>query len=271
MPPAEQQWIGFPPPLLGLEPMRLPVLFNEDGLLSVNVPGDVQTMPDPFYPKVPALVDAINYQAANGKPELQRLGIGEDGVRGIHSVEPEISGVSLMAKDEASLEFYRNALGSNLIHFTFDLVAVQAPDVTSLSCDLPLARHLHDQRVIVSHTTGKKSSTEFYRLGRRNKYTQWEARTTYPRMHQVIIHGREVGIVILADTRYGFQDPFHLSTFHHGPKKGAPKQGAVPLFAAAAIHLREVSGPLASGGTFRIAAEPPRRFRTLLKQLERHA
>lgn len=217
------------------------------------------------------MAESINWQADREKPELQRLGIGREGVRAVFTLEPEISGVGLFSVGEAAGEFYRNAFGSELMEFVFDLVAVQAPQEDEARCDLPIARHGHEARMLISHQSGKKSFTEFRRLGRRGRYTMWEARTRFPRLHQIALHGREVGIVILAEGRYSLQEPFHLFQIHKQNRNVQPGPRDRALFEGAAIHLREIRGPRADGGEFRIAAEPPRRFKTLLKQIERYA
>ena len=84
--------LGFPVPLLGMQPVRLPVLFDDGELLALAKPAGVLVQSDPWYANLPELVEAIRFQAHDGKPEFQRLNIGPEGLWAVTDLDPECYG-----------------------------------------------------------------------------------------------------------------------------------------------------------------------------------
>ena len=62
--------VGFPPPLLGEAPIRLPILKDTDGWLAIEKPAGVGMRAHPWDERTPDLDSALNAQLENGKPEL---------------------------------------------------------------------------------------------------------------------------------------------------------------------------------------------------------
>lgn len=249
-----------------MRPLRLPVLWRHELGFALNMPPGIQILPDNWYPATPLLAESINYQAAQGKPELRRLGVTAAGVTAAYTMEPEISGVALFAFGPEGGEFWRNAYGSEMFTLRFEFIAERAPDVEELNCDLPIARHSTEKRVLVSHRTGKKTQTRFRRLERLGRFSRWEASTSFYRMHQLPIHAREAGLSVLGDELYGDSQPLYLSSIKRGFRTSKSKEEA-PLYEGCPIHLDELVVPLPDGGSTTIKAPLPNRYEVLLKRL----
>lgn len=258
--------IGFPPPLLGMRSTRLPVLWSDRIGLALNKPAGIQILPDNWYPRAPLLADSINYQAAKGKPELRRLGIPKEGVRAIYTMEPDVSGVALFATDPELGEFWSNAYGSEGFELTFHFLSSKTVGRETLECDLPIARHNRENRVLVSHSTGKKAFTRFRRLQSIGRYHLWEAVTRYYRMHQLPLHALEVGLDVVGDTFYSRSEPIYLSQIKRHYRQGKDEIER-PLYPHAALHLVNLRVPMPDGGLFDISAPVPDRMGVLLKKL----
>lgn len=233
------------------------------------MPNDVQILMDNWYPRTPMLAESITYQAAQGKPELERLGVSKNGVTAIYSMEPDLSGVALFATDPETAEFWRNSYGSDGFTLKIHFVAETASPGDEAECDLPLARHFRDKRCVVSHTTGKKTQTHFRRLEVMGRFSLWEATTHFYRMHQLPVHALEVGMTILGDTTYSSSRPLFLSELKRSyrPSKGKEE---TPLYEGMAMHLAELTVPRPgseSGETLTIRAPYLSRFEVLLKRL----
>lgn len=250
-----------------MRPQRLPVIWRGQAGFALNMPPGVQILPDNWYPRTPLLAESINYQVAQGKGEMQRLGIPDTGAIAIYSMEPDISGVALFAFDGTGGEFWRNAYGSGMFELRIEFFAEQGPDVDELSTDLPLARHMTENRMLVSHRTGKKAQTTFRRLETLGRFSRWEAITSFYRMHQVLVHAQEVGIPVLGDTVYGNSRPLYLSSLKRSYRPSKKKEEA-PLYDGCPMHLRAVTIPLPEGGTTTIEAPLPNRYAVLLKRLQ---
>lgn len=194
--------VGFPPPLLGPEPWRLPVGSPAAGLLALALPGGMLSDADPLYPDRPTVVGALQAQLRAGKPELERLGM--EVALGVNFVEPECGGVLLVAVTRAAVDRWRNALGSGQLRFYYYLVTWADPAREGVfECDLPLARHRREARMLVSHQTGKQAFTSFRRLSCSGELELWEATTAFPRIHQIRLHAHERGLAVPGERLYG--------------------------------------------------------------------
>ncbi len=250
-----------------MRPLRLPVIWKNEAGFALDMPAGVQILPDNWYPRTPLLAESINYQAAQGKPEMQRLGIPESGATAIYSMEPDMSGVALFAFDSETAEFWRNAYGSEQFELQIEFIAERGPQSNELTCDLPIARHASENRVLISHNTGKKAFTAFRLLENiGQRFSRWEAKIRFYRMHQVFIHALECGIPILGDRQYARSTPLYLSSLKRGYRPSRHKEEA-PLYDGCPLHLRRVTLPLPGGDTTTIEAPLPNKYKVLIKRL----
>ncbi len=195
--------IGFPPPLLGETPQRLPVLADTAEWLALEKPAGVGTRAHPWDHQVPDLDHALNLQLQAGKPELQRLGATLFG--SVYYLDPGIQGVAIFAKSRDALAELRNRFGSGEGRFVFRFVAHAGPaEAGHLESDAPLLPHRVKPKMIPSTAKGKKCATRFVRLAAsEGGWAYWEARTNFFRPHQVRAHAAVCEIPVLGDKLYG--------------------------------------------------------------------
>jgi len=254
--------LGFPVPLLGMQPVRLPILFDDGELLALPKPAGVLVQPDPWYPKLPTLVDAIRFQARDGKPELQRLNIGPEGLWAVTDLDPECYGAVLFSRQRQVAEEMKSSLGSGNFSFSFKILSQGGRKEDSFECDLPLARHRDHKRVLVSHTTGKRTLTRFSRVEKSGNFQEWELETPFPRRHQLLVHPLEKGLPVLGDARYARENPVLLSRLkrNYQYKRDVDER---PLYDGPAYFLEQIR---VSEELVISCPEPPK-WRGLIKQL----
>lgn len=257
--------LGFPAPLLGLEAVRLPVVYDEGALMALLKPVGVLVQADSWYPKLPVMVEAIRYQAAQGKPEFQNLSIPEAGLWAVNDIDPELSGPVLFARSKDPAEELKNKLGSGAFSFEFDFLSKRSLPSEPSTCELPLARHNQLPRMLVSQTSGKKSRTTFCGLGEVGSHCLMRAQTAFPRRHQVLLHALECGFPVLGDRLYARSAEPMLSEIKRDYRIRKNREER-PLFDGPACFLSAIILPDGS----RINALPPARWPGLLKQLEKH-
>jgi len=257
--------LGFPAPLLGERPLRLPVVFDDGDLLALTKPSGVLVRQDSWYPRIPVLVEAILYQAAADKPEFTRMGIPKTGLWAVNDLDPECLGPVLFARNRDTAEALRDACGSNQVTFDYELIG-KGPGLTfPISCGLPMSRHHTERRMLVSHTTGKKAETVFEFMRNLGKYQLVSARTTYTRHHQLLLHAVESGFRVLGDTLYsGIPLPF----LSHMKKDYRPRKDRdeMPLYPGPAYRLKSIHLP----DSRTVECPAPRKWSALARQLSRH-
>lgn len=256
--------IGFPPPLLGEAPWRMPILAQdpEQSWFALNKPANIALRDFPWDRHLPNMDAALNRQLQAGKPELLRR--NADLFGSIYYLDPCISGVALFAENRVRLSELRNAFGSGDLQFYFTFIAKADPSALAepLCAEAPLLVHNTKPKMIPSTAKGKKARTHFQPLSNdAGPYCLWQAKTAFFRPHQVRAHAATHGIPVIGDALYGAEALPAPITRAHGRKRVELTQETAD--AALPIHLQRVC--LADGRT--IEAPYPRHFLHLLRRL----
>ncbi|MDR1435514.1 MAG: hypothetical protein LBI77_03880 [Puniceicoccales bacterium] len=191
-------------------------------------------------PKLEIIAQKNNYFAIN---RLANTAIPFPEAQSIYSLDRELSGVVLLAKDKETRSILRNVFGSNRAMFSFTLVAKTISTLADeIVCDLPIAQHCQRDFMVISNRTGKKSSTKFRKLEVTKYYTTWSAETYFLRRHQIRLHAHEMGIPIFGEDTYDQIPVPFLSDFKRHIKlnrKGTPSS----LYPSPCIHLSKIDFP----------------------------
>ena len=196
-------FLSFPAGLLSAEPLRLPILRQTGNWLALHKPAGLAAIRRGYgKEKGFAIGDALRCECERGKPQLEAHGF--DGIHSLCAPACEVEGIYLLAKNPASRKALRDAMGSGHFRFYYQFWSVNRPDLPeSMECQLPVARHRHEDRALVSHRTGKKTTTHFRRLATLPGADLWQSDSTFDRWHQVRLHASELGIPPLLDELYG--------------------------------------------------------------------
>ena len=143
-------YVGFPVPLLGPTPLRLPVLSNGRGVVALEKPAVLLATAHPWYAHFPNIADALGSQIRQSKPELTRLGIPY--AKAIYHLDAEIAGPVLFGTSPVSASRFRERFGSQEMDFTFRLVARQRIAGDRFDISLPVAPHGTHPQLIVSRS-----------------------------------------------------------------------------------------------------------------------
>lgn len=256
--------VGFPPPLLGSAPQRLPILGDAPGWLALEKPVGVGTRAHPWDPGVPNLDQALNVQLQAQKPELERLGARL--FASIYYLDPDVAGIALFAKHHEARADLRNRFGSGEGTFRFRFVGGVAPDgADKVFADAPLLPHRTKPKMIPSTAKGKKCRTSFRQLARTANRACWEARCGFFRAHQVRAHAAVAGIPVMGDQLYSGPA---VPTFSELPSQKKRRRGRdKPIYPYLPLRLCGVELPC-DGPVLQLESTPDKYFELLLKRLE---
>jgi len=260
---ADRPGIGFPAPLLGGRPVRVPVLAEGGSWLALDKPAGVAARGHPWDRGIPDLDAALNRQLEEGKPEL-----AERGARcfaSVHYADPPATGVALFAKNREAMDRWRNAHGSGALRFVFLFVS-RCRDVHgahSATCETPLLKHRSKPKMVPSTRRGRKSRTTFHRLAEgAGGWTVWRAQTDHVRPHQIRAHAALTGIPVACDAVYAggpVPSPADLDATRRGPGARAP------IFAQPPLHALRIAFD-ASPDANAVEAPLPREWRNFLRK-----
>lgn len=255
--------LGFPPPLLGEQPFRMPVLAQQSGWIALEKPAGFGTRAHPW-DAAPDMDAALNLQLQAQKPELLRC--GAEIFASVYYLDPVISGIAVFAKTRAASADLRNRFGSGGCRFRFQFVTtVRGPGMPAeIRADAPLLPHNVKPKMIPSTAKGKKAFTDFKRIAESPKgWALWEASAGFFRPHQIRAHAATSEIPVLGDDLYG--GPEAPTQRDLQPRK--QRSGVhLPVFRGIALHLAEVQ-LIPSDAESVIACEPPKHLRLLYRRM----
>lgn len=252
--------IGFPPPLLGDEPYRLPILGLAPDWVAITKPRGIAMREHPWTIESPNLDSALNAQLQNAKPELLRLPASCFG--SIYALEPEYSGVALFGLNRNGIASLREAYGDGQITSEFHFATRGDGGPAERVIQAPLMPHNTKAKMIPSSAKGKKCTTTFARLAQNSTgWELWSAKLGLMRPHQVRLHAALAGIPIMGDEIYdgpAVPSLYELDSRKHGA--GAK----VPLFDGLAAHLQGIKLPEISDS---INSPLPKRLAACFKRM----
>lgn len=221
----------------------LPLLGMGRGWLVVDKPENALTENHSWYPNEWSLVRGLNF-VLNHPEQSKRFGvciagISKRDVRSVFELDREISGVAMFVLEEKLIQNLRNAYGSQQLEFVFQFFTRgSVNDHADRVCDLPMAPHFSEPRMLVSHQSGKKTHTHFRFLKNWGPISLWEARVNFIRCHQIRVHAAEVGLPILGESLYANEAPVYLSELKRLRKYPEVEE---PICPGVCLHLAQVS------------------------------
>lgn len=269
------EMLGFPAPLLGEKPLRLPVLSQGPGWVVLDKPAGIATHPHPAYKGGFALDRAMQVKARALQPEWLRILPGiNGGIKSCYFLEPGLlGGPALFSWEPSLLHPLRNAYGSRLFQFQFQLLARdRKPEKgTKRICELPLTDPGSNLRSVrVSHRRGKTARTCFHLVEAfpGQGWAMWRAETRLLRPGQLTVHALECGLAISGDADFAGEAPIFREHFYRNRR-----MEATPLLPGPAIRLAAVHFPADWGGRTgdlpcgRVEAPEPKLWTVVLRKL----
>jgi len=216
---------------------EIPVLLEDERLLVVAKPAGLAVSPDRLAPDRPSLLPLLHQGIAGGKPWARERGITY--LAPVHRLDPEASGVLVLARSKATLIHLLNLVASEKPFITYLALVEGAAADDQFEVDAPLARRPAPAGFVrVDPRHGKKSRTRFEVVERFSNWTLLRCQPFFNRPHQVRAHLRHAGFPLVGDSLYGGH-PLLLSRLKPDYRL---KAGAVekPLIGRPALHAERV-------------------------------
>ena len=250
---------------------EIPVLFEDGHLLALDKPAGLLISPDRYDPQRPSLMKLLHTAIAGARPWARERGL--DYLMNAHRLDPEMSGVILLAKNKPALIALANLFGAEKPVKKFIALVQGQPPENQFEVNAKLAPHpvkiglLH-----VDPKNGKKSKTQFEVLETfpRGGHALLKCEPLIGRPHQIRVHLRYAGFPVVGDELYGGK-PLWLSRLkpNYRLKPGHEER---PLLSRATLHAEELTLPHpVTGEVLTITAPWPKDLRVAVKYLRQFA
>jgi len=151
---------------------RLAVLYQDGNVIAINKPAGMVT------DQSPGSVEA-----------LLRRQHSEPGIRAIHRLDRDTTGVLLFARNEAALEQYKQLWREHRVEKTYRAICYNPARFRQTRVDQPVA--------------GRPAASEIMLLARSRGYSYFEIKTRTGRKHQVRVHLAGLHHPVVGDKEYG--------------------------------------------------------------------
>lgn len=230
--------------------VQLQLLINTDSYIAINKPDQISSL------------DIIRSITNNiSQPQFQTLNITHPEL--VFYLPNYISGILIISKNKESSAILRNQYGSDLITLKFDCLTHrnnQIPTDQAITCSLPIAKHINEDRMLISTRTGKKSKTTFSFVENISNIDHWTATTTFLRNDQILLHAYECDISIVNDYKYSSLKSLELDKKFSKTENDEPHwtRSYIPIHLSNVIIRSEDNNDI-------ITATLPKRFQSLIK------
>lgn len=248
---------------------EIPVLYEDEHLLALAKPPGVHASPDRDDPKRVNLMQLLHQGIAQGKPFAAEHHLSY--LANVHRLDPEVSGVFLLAKSRSVLATLASDFGSGRPYQTY--VALIAGDLgqKKLTANAGIAPYpLHPGKFRVDTKKGKMARTEFTVAEKFNGFSLLHARPFTAQPHQVRVHLQSFKLPLCGDRMYGGK-PLLLSQLkrRYQVKEGKSER---PLTPTLPLHVEKMwfKHPV-TGSPLEILAPWPKDLLVAVKYLRRYA
>jgi RluA family pseudouridine synthase len=217
---------------------EIPILYEDDYLLALDKPVGLPSGLDTDDPNRPYLLGLLHKGIADGKAWATAKGISY--LMNAHRLDPEVSGVLLLAKSKPVLTKLLDVFGSEQPNLWFVTLVQGTPPEDQFSVEAKLAPHPVQtglMRVDAKH--GKRARSRFEVIERFAGWTLLKGASLTSRPHQIRVHLRRAGLPIAGDEAYGGK-PLRLSSLKPGYHL-KPKHVERPLIGQACLHAEQLS------------------------------
>ena len=248
---------------------EIPVLFEDEHLLALDKPAGLPASPDRLDPNRPNLMTLLHAGIAAGKPWARERNLIY--LSNAHRLDPETSGVFLLAKNKPTLVALANLFSSGKPLKKYTALVQGNPAAEKFEVDARLAPHpLKTGLTCVDPKNGKKSKTQFELLEIFSGWMLLRCQPFIERAHQIRVHLRHAGFPVVGDELYGGK-PLWLSRLKRDFRL-KPGREERPLISRAALHAGELTLPHpVTGEMLAITAPWPKDLKVAVKYLRQFA
>ncbi|HEY3932744.1 MAG TPA: RluA family pseudouridine synthase [Verrucomicrobiae bacterium] len=250
---------------------EISVLFEDDHLLALDKPAGLLTSPDIASPFRPDLMKLLHDAIADKKSWARERNL--DYLNNAHTLDAEISGVILLAKNKTVFVALSNLFSSGKVAEKYIALVRGEPLENKFEVDAKIAPHPVTPGLMrVDSKDGKQAKTKFGVLENfpRFGYALLKCEPLTNRPHQIRVHASHVNLKIVGDELYGGK--FLWLSRLKKDYRLKPGREERPLISRAALHSEELQFPHpVTNETVTIKSEWPKDLKVALKYLRQFA
>jgi 23S rRNA pseudouridine955/2504/2580 synthase/23S rRNA pseudouridine1911/1915/1917 synthase len=234
---------------------NIDIIFENEAFVAVNKPAGMLSIPDRTQSEV-SLKDLL----------IEKYG----SIFTVHRLDKETSGIILFAKNEDTHKYLSKAFEERSVEKYYLGLVYGVPAQESGTIDAPIMEHPVQKGLMVVHTKGKPSVTDYELQENFGKYSLVKFRIHTGRTHQIRVHAKNIGNPIACDPLYGDGKPILVSSIKKKYKLSKSEEEEKPILNRVALHSYQLKFTDAGGQAFDLTALLPKDIRALVQQLKKN-
>ena len=202
IPPVRLAEVGcVPPPSKNLiKVLEQSIIFEDERLIVLNKPSGIAVHGGSGISQ--GVIEMLRVMRANCP-----------GLELVHRIDRDTSGCLMIAKKRSMLRYLHERMRSGELAKRYQLIVAGQWSSKCREVSKPLLKNIlqSGERIVVVHTEGKPSRTNFKVLQRFEVCTLLEAILETGRTHQIRVHAQHSGHSILGDEKYGSPESAEIS------------------------------------------------------------
>jgi 23S rRNA pseudouridine1911/1915/1917 synthase len=178
-----------------IEPIELPVVYEDDDCVVINKPAGVLTHSRGGFSTEGTVASWLRSRLREGELSGDRGGI-------VHRLDRATSGVLICAKHTAALSWLQQQFANRAVQKTYFAVVSGHLPHEHAAIDMPIERDPRHPKMFHAAANGKPATTEYWVRGQNSQYSLVELHPHTGRTHQLRVHLREIGHAIVGDPLY---------------------------------------------------------------------
>jgi 23S rRNA pseudouridine1911/1915/1917 synthase len=179
--------------LEAIEPIELPILYENDDVLVVNKPAGVISHSRGKYWNEPSVASFVR----------QKTGQAGDRAGIVHRLDRATSGVMICAKKNTALVWLQKQFSSRQVAKTYLAVVPKPFKQPAGLIDMPIERNPKAPATFRTGSNGKPAQTQYRVLKGNDEYSLVELHPLTGRTHQLRVHLAKIDHPIVGDALYG--------------------------------------------------------------------
>lgn len=232
------------------------VVYEDEGLIAINKPAGLLTIPDRFNHKAPNVVQMLQQKY--------------DTIIPVHRLDKFTSGVVLFAKNaeshkKMSLLFEEREVTKMYVAIVDGRLSPEKGIVQA-----SLAESMTTRGKMVVNKRGKESSTRYEVMTQFNRFALVSLQLMTGRMHQIRVHMLHIGHPLVVDSLYGKREVLYLSEIKQKRFNIGKFEEEKPLLSRQPLHARMLKFTHPdTGEPIECVAELPKDMLAVVKQMEK--
>jgi 23S rRNA pseudouridine1911/1915/1917 synthase len=220
------------------------LLADEDGLVAVDKPAGIPTIPD-HGGSAHSLLAAL----------ATTLGCDAESLHPTSRLDRDVSGVVVFAKTREARERLATARKEGSYSRRYAAIACKAPEPVRGAWDVPIGRAKDPRKRLAFGRDATDARSLYEVVARAGRFALLALEPVTGRTHQLRVHAAHANAALLGDRDYG------------GENRAVLPSGRVLAVRRIALHAGRVIVPLGSGGALEVRSDAPDELRELWRAL----